>query len=562
MSTILTLHDPQTAREYYARGLWQQHTLYSLLRDHANSRPAAFALRDAVHRLTWRDLLAWVDSVAEDLHLAGVERGERVSMWIPSRAESVVTLLACSRNGYVCNPSMHQNYTTAEVLQLLDRVQCRALVAQPGYGADAGRRDIFTEAAGLAGMRRVYRLAPRGEPAPGSGGHAFPPQRSAQLSSLAPDLNPDKITYLAFTSGTTGTPKGVMHSDNTLLANGRAMVRDWNHDADTVLLSLSPTSHHIATVGLAQALVAGFEMVLNDLPRGTDVIDRLIESGATYVMGVPTHAIDALAQMRRRGLTSLARVKVFYMAGSIIPSDLAASFLKIGVTPQNVYGMTENGSHQYTLPGDAAETIVATCGRACSGYEIRLWRQDNPDVEVAAGEIGEIGGRGALLTLGYFDNQRATEASFNAHGWFMSGDLGRFDEQGNLHVVGRMKDLIIRGGHNIFPARIEDLAHRHPGVSKAAAFPIADERLGERVCLAVVPKTPPGPGAQEMLAHLDAAGLSKYDMPEYYLVMPEFPMTASGKTLKRELVAWGRDGRIQPIPCRAGGANQPAWRPT
>jgi acyl-CoA synthetase len=556
VSTILTLHDPQQARQYYLEGLWQQHTLYSLVREHAKSRPAAFALRDAVHRLTWSDLAAWVDSVAEDLHLAGVRRGERVSIWIPSRVESVVTLLACSRNGYVCNPSMHQNYTTGEVLQLLERVQCRALVAQSGYGADAGRRDIFVEAAQLAGLRRVYCLAARGESARASGGHAFPPQRPAPPPSVAPDLNPDKITYLAFTSGTTGTPKGVMHSDNTLLANARAMVRDWKHDPDSVLLSLSPTSHHIATVGLAQALVAGFEMVLNDVTRGSDIIDWMIESGATYVMGVPTHAIDALAQMRRRGLDTLARVKVFYMAGSTIPSDLAASFLRIGVTPQNVYGMTENGSHQYTLPGDAADTIVATCGRACSGYEIRLWRQDDPDVETAAGEIGEIGGRGALLMLGYFDNQRATETSFNAHGWFMSGDLGRFDERGNLQVVGRMKDLIIRGGYNIYPARIEDLAHRHPGVSRAVCFPIADERLGERVCLAVVASTPPGPGVQEMLAHLDAAGLSKYDLPEYYLVMPEFPMTASGKTLKRELVAWARDGRIQPTPCRAGGADK------
>jgi len=556
VSTILTLHDPQTARQYYLEGLWQEDTLYSLLRRHAKARPQAFALRDAVRRLSWSDLAAWVDSAAEDLHQAGVRRGERVSMWIPSRVESVVTLLACSRNGYVCNPSMHQNYTTGEVLELLDRVQCRALVAQSGYGADAGRRDIFAEAGQLAGMRRVYRLVPRAEPGPGAGGHAFPPQRVEQRPSIPPDLNPDKITYLAFTSGTTGAPKGVMHSDNTLLANARAMVRDWKHDADAVLLSLSPTSHHIATVGLAQALVAGFEMVLNDLPRGSDVIDWMIESGATYVMGVPTHAIDALAQLRRRGFDALARVKVFYMAGSTIPSDLAASFLAIGVTPQNVYGMTENGSHQYTLPSDAAETIVATCGRACSGYEIRLWRQDDSDVEVAPGEIGEIGGRGALLTLGYFGNQRATETSFNAHGWFMSGDLGRFDERGNLQVVGRKKDLIIRGGHNIYPARIEDLAHRHPGVSKAVCFPIADERLGERVCLAVVPKTAPGPGVQEMLAHLDSAGLSKYDMPEYYLVMPEFPMTASGKTLKRELVAWARDGRIQPTPCRASGANK------
>ncbi|MHB8666111.1 MAG: class I adenylate-forming enzyme family protein [Burkholderiales bacterium] len=558
MGTILTLHDPQTARAYYAEGLWREDTLYSLLRDHARARPAAYALRDSAHRLNWSDLLAWVDSVAEDLHLAGVKRGQRVSVWIPSRVEAIVVLLACSRNGYVCNPSMHQNYTTGEVLQLLERIGCAALLAQPGYGADAARRDIFAEAPALAGMCRVYRLQPRGKAAPDSGGHAFPPQRPARPPSLAPDLNPDKVAYLAFTSGTTGTPKGVMHSDNTLLANARAMVRDWGHDADSVLLSLSPASHHIANVGLAQALVAGFEMVLNDLPPGADVIDWISETGATYVMGVPTHAIDTLAQMRRRGLDALGRVKTFYMAGATIPRDLAASFLAIGIKPQNVYGMTENGSHQYTLPGDDTDTIVSTCGRACSGYEIKLWRQDDVDVEAGAGEIGEIGGRGALLTLGYFGNQSATEASFNAHGWFMSGDLGRFDERGNLQVVGRKKDLIIRGGHNIYPAHIEDLAHRHPGVSKAVAFAVADARLGERVCLAIIPRTAPGPDAQAMLVHLDAAGLSRYDMPEYYLVMTEFPMTASGKTLKRELVAWAREGSIQPIACRFGGADKPA----
>ncbi len=557
MSTILTLHDPQTARAYYAEGLWRGDTLYALLRGHAAARPAAFALRDAAERLSWSELLGWVDSVADDLHLAGVRRGQRVSVWLPSRAEAIVVLLACSRNGYVCNPSLHQNYTAGEVLELLTRIECAALVAQPGYGADAARRDIFAEAAALPGMCRVYGVQPRAKPAPGSIGHAFPPRRPARAASCAPDLNPDKVTYLAFTSGTTGKPKGVMHSDNTLLANGRAMVSDWGHDANTVLLSLSPASHHIANVGLAQALVAGFEMALNELAPGKDVIDWIIETGATYVMGVPTHAIDTLALMRKRGHAALGRVKVFYMAGATIPSDVAANFLEIGITPQNVYGMTENGSHQYTLPSDDADTIVATCGRACKGYEIRLWRQDDPDVEVAAGEIGEIGGRGALLTLGYFGNQSATEGSFNASGWFMSGDLGRFDAQGNLEVVGRMKDLIIRGGHNIYPARIEDLAHRHPGVSKAAAFPVANARLGELVCLAIIPRAAPGPSAEEMLAHLDAAGLSKYDMPEYYLLLQEFPTTASGKTLKRELVAWARDSRIQPTPCRFRGADKP-----
>jgi len=252
VSTILTLHDPQTARAYYAEGLWQQHTLYSLARRHANSRPAAFALRDAVQRLTWSELLAWVDSVAEDLHQAGVKRGQRISVWLPSRAEAIVVLLACSRNGYVCNPSLHRTTPLAKCWSCSRAIECAALVAQPGYGADAARRDIFAEASVLPGMCRAYGVQPRGKPASGSGGHAFPPRRLAQAASCAPDLNPDKVTYLAFTSGTTGTPKGVMHSDNTLLANGRAMVSDWGHNADTVLLSLSPTSHHIANVGLAQ----------------------------------------------------------------------------------------------------------------------------------------------------------------------------------------------------------------------------------------------------------------------------------------------------------------------
>jgi acyl-CoA synthetase len=122
--------------------------------------------------------------------------------------------------------------------------------------------------------------------------------------------------------------------------------------------------------------------------------------------------------------------------------------------------------------------------------------QENPDIEAKPGELGEIGTRGALLTLGYFNNQSATENSFNASGWFLSGDLGRLDAEGNLQIVGRKKDLIIRGGHNIYPAHIENLTVKHPAVLKAAAFPIADERLGERVCLAIIARdgtrpTPP-----------------------------------------------------------------------
>jgi acyl-CoA synthetase len=543
-NTLLTLHDPEAARRYYEAGLWRAETLYMLLCDHAARRPDDFALRDGTTRLTWRALLALVDVVAADLDAAGLKRGERVAVWLPNRVEAVAVLLASSRQGYVCNPSLHQNYTVAEIALLLARTRAAALFAQPGYGADARTADIFTASAELPGLRRVYSL--------GNGpASAVPFPRASNARPLPPpDRNPDKITYLAFTSGTTGTPKGVMHSDNTLLANARAMVEDWHHDERTILLSLSPLSHHIAAVALAQSLAAGMELVVNAPPAGRTPLDWILETGASYVMGVPTHAMDILGELRRRGLDTLGAVKTFYMAGSPIPREVAQSFLDRGIVPQNVYGMSENSSHQYTLPTDPAETIVATCGRACRAYQIRLWDQENPDLEVAPGEIGEIGGRGACLMLGYFDNQEATEESFNREGWFMSGDLGRFDAEGCLEIVGRKKDLIIRGGHNIHPAKIEDLAMRHKAVARVAAFAVADQRLGEKVCLSVIFHEGAAAEPGELLAHLHKAGLSRYDMPEYFIRMTAYPLTASGKILKRELVEWAKSGRIAPMPVR------------
>ncbi len=245
-----------------------------------------------------------VDAVASDLHAAGLKRGERVAVWLPNRVEAVAVLLACSRQGYVCNPSLHQNYRVGEIVELLSRIRAAALFAQPGYGADAKTADIFGAAGALPSLRRIYSL--------GDGPRRRRPYRSPDASDgraplPPPDADPDKIVYLAFTSGTTGIPKGVMHSDNTLLANGRAMVADWGHDEHSVLLSLSPMSHHIGTVAIEQMLAAGLELVVNAPPPGLTPLDWIIETGATYVMGVPTHAMDILAAMRQRRLDQAGR---------------------------------------------------------------------------------------------------------------------------------------------------------------------------------------------------------------------------------------------------------------
>lgn len=552
MSRLLTLHNPAEARKHYLSGAWQTDTMYSLARRHATERGNAYAIRDSYRRLTWSALVSWVDAVAASLHDNGLRHGDRVSVWLPSRLETIVILLACSRNGYVCNPSLHQNYTATEIVTLLSRIESRALFAQPGWGADATKEDIFARAADLNHIKRTYELPSLGTPDKPAVECASPmplPGYESRLPLPPPSTHPDQVIYLAFTSGTTGAPKGVMHSDNTLLANGRAMVADWGQNRSTVLLTLSPMSHHIGTVALEQVLVAGCELVMHDPSAGVGALEWIEATGATYVMGVPTHAIDLLQEVDKRGVDRIGAVKVFYMAGAPIPTETARKLLSLGAKPQNVYGMTENGSHQYTKPQDPVEVITSTCGKSCSGYEVRLWQQENPDLEAPAGEVGEIGGRGGVLMLGYFNNQTATESSFNSSGWFLSGDLGCFDQAGNLQIVGRKKDLIIRGGHNIHPAHIEEYAHRHSAVKKAAAFGVADERLGEKVCLAIISQGASVTG-REILQHLAREGLSKFDMPEYFAVMSEFPLTASGKILKRELVQWTLSGRLQPQSVR------------
>jgi acyl-CoA synthetase len=528
---FLTLHHPAQARAYYEQGVWQADTFYGLLAQHAADRPDAIALQDGRQKLAWIELRRRVDGVAADLRARGLAGGDRVSIWMSNRVEAIVMFLACAREGFACNPSLHRTFTCAEIGQLLERLRARALLTEPGWGADRTRADFDAVLAGVASLKAVY--APEGLP-------------GAANNASAAATDPDSVVYLAFTSGTTGTPKCVMHSHNTLLANARDMVRDWEHGPDTVLLSLSPLSHHIAWVGVGQWLVAGCRFVTSDPPQGTSLLDWIIETDATYVMGVPTHAMDVLAQQKARGIQQLGRVAVFYMAGAPIPPSVAAAFMAQGIKPQNIYGMTENSSHQYTHPQDETDISVTTCGRGGPGYQVRLFDPADRDRPVGPGEVGEIGGRGGALMLGYFDNQTATEASFNRDGWFMSGDLGSIDRDGNLKVEGRLKDLIIRGGHNIYPAHIEALALRHESVTRVACFPVADERLGERVCIAVAGAVAPA----ELLAHLGREGLSKYDMPEYFARLEQFPLTASGKILKRELIEMVKRGAIEPVLVR------------
>jgi acyl-CoA synthetase len=538
-----TLLNPSMVAAYTAAGFWRDETIYRLAARQARTTPNAFAVRDRYRRLTYAGLVDAVDRLTASLARRGIASGDRVAVWLPSRVETAIALLACSRNGYVCCPSLHRDHTVGDVVSLIDRMRAAALIAEPGYGADSDRRDIFAELRGRDFLSWEHRVGPAdGETAPFDELAGTPAD-----TPVSSDAN--QVMYLPFTSGTTGDPKGVMHSDNTLLATARMMARDWALDR-AVLYTLSPLSHNLGLGALITALAGGGELVVHDLPRCHSLLDRLQETGANFLFGVPTHAIDLLSEMRSRGVNRLTAVRGFRISGAAAPPRVIGELISRGVVPQSGFGMTETCSHHYTLPDDPHERIIETCGRACEGFEVRIWCQDSPDIEAAPGDIGQIGSRGASLMLGYYDDPAATEAAFNRQGWFMTGDLGCVDEEGYLRIVGRQKDIVIRGGRNIYPARIEALALRHAAIDKAAAFRVADPRLGERVCLAVVARKNMVVEPNAILQHLDNAGLSQYDMPEFILSLEEMPLTASGKVRKGELVREVEEGSLHPLPVR------------
>jgi acyl-CoA synthetase (AMP-forming)/AMP-acid ligase II len=426
-------------------------------------------------------------------------------------------------------------------------VRAKALITQARYGADADRHDIEVAVRELDHLAYLKVLAPAGPEMPFADVAQKPP------ADVVTD--PNRVIYLAFTSGTTGAAKGVMHSHNTLLAPVRALTADWSLDRSSVIYTLSPLSHNLGFGAMLLAVSNGAQLVLHDLPRGASLAERVRETGTTFAFGVPTHAIDLLAELSQTGRT-LPELRGFRISGAAVPPAVAQGLLEAGVMPQSGYGMTEAGSHHYTLPTDDPELIVGSSGRPCSGFETRIFDRENPDRELPPGEVGQIGSRGASLMLGYFDDQHATESSFNRAGWFLTGDIGWVDENGYLRITGRKKDVIIRGGHNIYPVKIENLVLLHGQIVRAAAVPIADDRLGERVCLVVEARAGEQVDATGLLGFLDEAGLSKYDMPEYFAQIPTMPLLPSGKIFKRRLLDHIESGEVAPVAVRLQRRNQ------
>jgi acyl-CoA synthetase (AMP-forming)/AMP-acid ligase II len=533
--------DKLTLQAYYDSGAWGTQTIYDIVRGHCADRPKSPALTTSIGTYSWRDLVDAVDAFATDLGKRGLQVGDTIFVGTPNRIETVIALLAASRDGFVCCPSPHRNHTIAEISAMCDRAACAAYIHQPGHGADAESDEILELIRALPSLCHIYQLPSEGAVAPFDG-----ILESAAGDAASAAGHPDLVTYLAFTSGSTGAPKGVMHSDNSQLVAARGIAGAWEFNSDTVTLSLSPFSHNLGCGTLWTSLVVGGEFVLHDWPRGESLLDHIEGAGVDYLVGVPTHAMALLAELKTRGVDKYDRLKSFRVSAAACPEQVAAELYDYGIPVQKGYGMTETNGHQYGQPADSRDQVIGTSGSCCPGYELRIFDANDPDLAAPPGASGLVGGKGASLMLGYFNDRKAGEDCINAAGWFLTGDLGTIDENGYLRLTGRKKELIVRGGHNINPNLLEDLAVRHPAIDLVAAIPVPDDRLGERACLAVMFEDGQIASAAEILAHLGDEGLSRYDMPEFWLPLADIPLMPNGKMEKLEIIRRVRDGSLVP----------------
>ncbi|MCG3753975.1 AMP-binding protein [Amycolatopsis sp. Poz14] len=531
--TPVTVED---ARRFRRDGHWSSRSVRSLLARAAERHPERLAVigyrgGECTERLTYAELSDAASEAAGVLTAAGVGPGDAVAVMLPSSAAFASIVFALSQIGAVYT-GVPASYGERQVLPIVRRSRAKILV----LGARNGNRDL------LALARRVRREAPELErvvvvddPPPGlEPGEA----RWSDLAGTAapePADTPDSLCYLGFTSGTTGEPKGAMHTSETLVyaVDGLA-----EHLGDAVLgrpmvqVSAFPAGHHAGYVWgvLFPALLSGTAVHLDrwNPAQAAGIVER---EQATMFFGAPTHLQDLvrteLAEYRGNSLSCVV------ISGSSVPRTLPeAASQALGAYVAPAWGMTECSILTACTPLENA-AIQQTDGSPFAGSEVRV--VDEHFKNVAPGEIGELLMRGPGVTLGYFDREGATRDSFVPGRWFRTGDTAAIDERGRLSLHGRTKDIIVRGGENIPVVEIETLLFDHPAVLDAAVVGYPDERLGERACAVLRLKEGATLELAELGEHLLRHGLSKHYLPERLLFLDELPKTQSGKIRKFEL---------------------------
>ncbi len=516
----------QRERRYRAKGWWLGERLcdrYTVLGQRFQDR---LAVADATgRRLSHGGLWREAGRLAQELEEGGIGRGDIVILLLPNIVDGQVAFVALLRLGAIpaSLPTRTDPQTVAYVAGLTG---ARALISVERHGS-APLGDIAREAASTCGHGPgvflldesigTWRAAPAG--------------RRTPLPASAADL-----AHIMFTSSTTGQPKAVMHSEDTLAALNIGFTERFSLGPDAPIFLASPLGHSIGAIhGMRLALHTGAPLVLQDVWDPEHALEMIEEFGCAFTAAATPFLKDLVDARWPRSTPKLAPLRSFLCGGAQVPPSLMeaaqAQFPKTFVTV--LWGMTEGGLVT-CVRESPREKLMRTAGIGLPGLELRCL--DAAGGTLPAGEEGELAMRGPGVFIGYFGQQDLYDSMITDDGFFRTGDLARIDTDGYVRITGRLKDLIIRGGVNISPAPIENALADHPDVNAVAVIGHPDERLGERIC-AVVVVNGEAPSLDDLIAHARARRLPKHHCPEVLRIVDSMPMTPAGKIRKADLRA-------------------------
>jgi fatty-acyl-CoA synthase len=489
----------------------------------------ALVVRSQSFRATYAQLWDLTTRAARALMALGLAKGDRVGIWSPNRYEWVVIQLATARIGAVLT-TINPAYKTAELEYVLNQSGARVLLMAKAFRQNDYVAMLAEVEPRCASLRRAVVIDDEWETLLAMAEEIGP----GDLATREASLDFDDAINIQYTSGTTGFPKGATLSHHNILNNGFFVGEGIGLTEKDRLCIPVPFYHCFGMVmGNLGCTTHGACMVV---PGEAFDAERVLETVAaekcTALYGVPTMFISALDHPRFAEL-DLSSLRTGIMAGSPCPIEVMKN-VEAHMHMRDVticYGMTETSpvSTQSAID-DPLDKRVSTVGRVHPHVEIKIVDPDSGAL-VRRGERGELCTRGYSVMLGYFENPEATRAAIDAAGWMHTGDLATMDERGYVNIVGRIKDMIIRGGENVYPREVEEYLHTHPKVSEAQVFGVPSVKYGEEVAAWIRARA----GAtvtDEELTRFCSGKIATYKIPRYWKVVREFPMTVTGKVQK------------------------------
>lgn len=528
---------PEAIREYLAQGIWEPTTLADYWDWQASRISDAIAVSDGSRSLSWRQAKAWIDATALGLVRLGLARDDVLVIQLPNGNQLPLLRVACEKAGVLSLP-VPRTFRQNEMRHCLQYTEAAAVVIPRTYrGFDyAGMVDgLRSELSSLLHVLISADSVPAGaiSLADLARGNREDPSNRDVLEARRYDAC--QVSLISPTTGSTGVPKFAEYTAAARLVYGRAYVETLGLDERDVLAALSPASGGPNIPVYFAAPQVGARAVFLEHFEPEAAFGLIQREAVSVACVVPTQLAMMVGHASRRRY-DLSSVRYWVSVGApLAPSLAEAAERELGGIVLNTYGAADWGGVVFTSPADSPEVRYFTVGSPRAGTDVRV--VDEAGRRAGPGEVGELQGRGPSCSTGYYKDPDGTRRAWTSDGWFPLADLGRQDDRGNLMVVGRKSDLIIRGGQNIEPLEIESHLLAHPRVKQVAVVGVADSTMGERVCACVVLEGGTAPSPDELGDFLRQRGLAPFKFPELIEVMDHLPMVSDTKVDKRALRA-------------------------